>query len=144
MSPVTQGPVEYWTTNSTTLIDMVSQLDYVQGRIDTELLLYKTPQNVYEPSNVYKYVDMIQSLMVMSIDGVAGNTFFVGPEPTTTNPQQQDGHIYGLVNLAAFLAQSMSKFFFPLCVFTATPNGFMLINVPSSYFFSFSKIVSSS
>ena len=39
----------------------------------------------------------------MASDGVAGKTFYAGDDDVT------NGHVYGLVNLAAFLAQSMKE-----------------------------------
>jgi len=56
----------------------------------------------WEPSSVYRYDDLLAGLRVMYNDGVANKYFFMGDD--TPN-----GHKYGLVNIAAFLAQSMKE-----------------------------------
>ena len=105
VAPTTPMPTLPPVDSSQVLSNMIQSLDFTESRINDELLLYKNPSNQWELSNVYKYQDMRQSLLVMAIDGVAGKTFYAGES------SQPNGHEYGLVNLAAFLAQSMSKFF---------------------------------
>ena len=56
----------------------------------------------WEPSSVYRYDDLLAGLRVMYNDGVANKYFFMGDD--TPN-----GYKYGLVNIAAFLAQSMKE-----------------------------------
>jgi len=56
----------------------------------------------WEPSSVYRYQDMLDGIRVMYNDGVANKYFYMGED--TPN-----GHLYGLVNIAAFLAQSMKE-----------------------------------
>jgi hypothetical protein len=65
-------------------------------------LLYQAPSNEWEPSSVYRYNDFIAALRVMYEDGVAGKHFYMGDD-------SPNGHKYGLVNIAAFLAQSMKE-----------------------------------
>jgi predicted chitinase len=56
----------------------------------------------WEPSSVYRYNDLLAALRVMYNDGVANKFFFMGDD-------SPNGHKYGLVNIAAFLAQSMKE-----------------------------------
>ena len=57
---------------------------------------------IWEPSSLYRFKDLLAALRVMHQEGVAGKYFYMGDD---TN----EGHIYGLVNIAAFLAQSMKE-----------------------------------
>ena len=45
----------------------------------------------------------MESLYVMAAEGVAGKKFYIGDDDV------ENGHVYGLVNIAAFLAQSMKE-----------------------------------
>lgn len=69
---------------------------------DSEILLYESPTMVWEPSSVYRFDDMVAALRVMYTNGVANKYFYMGDET-------ENGPIYGLVNIAAFLAQSMKE-----------------------------------
>ncbi|KAL7544587.1 hypothetical protein ACHAWF_012292 [Thalassiosira exigua] len=83
--------------------DVLEHLDRVKAGIDRELFLYQTPSFQWIPSSVYRYDDFRASLDVMATDGVAGKTFYAGEDDV------DNGHVYGLVNIAAFLAQSMKE-----------------------------------
>ena len=67
--------------------------------IDNELFLYQGKA----PSNVYRYSGFISGLQVMVENGVAGKHFYLG------NDNPENGYWYGLVNIAAFLGQSMKE-----------------------------------
>ena len=67
--------------------------------IDDTLFLYQG----IEPSTVYRFQGFIDGLNVMVHDGVAGKHFYLG---SNDGP---NGHMYGLVNIAAFLGQSMKE-----------------------------------
>ena len=73
-------------------------LDAARARIDREILLYEGNK----PSSVYRYAGFRAGLEVMVADGVAGRHFYLGEEG-------DGGHTYGLVNIAAFLGQSMKE-----------------------------------
>ena len=88
--------------NSDKFIAMDETLSAVKAEIDNKLFLYETPSFQWIPSTVYKYVDFRESLSIMATDGVAGKKFYIGEDVT-------NGHVYGLVNIAAFLAQSMKE-----------------------------------
>jgi len=70
--------------------------------IDSEILLYKTPQSQWKESTVYRYDDLIAGLRVMYRDGVADKYFYMGDD-------SEHGYLYGVVNIAALLAQSMKE-----------------------------------
>ena len=82
--------------------DLIQSLDKVNGGIDSKLFLYQTPEFKWIPSSVYRYDDFRESLNALAMEGVAGKKFYVGEEVG-------NGHVYGLVNVAAFLAQSMKE-----------------------------------
>ena len=91
------------TRRQSRLPEVLRALDQAQSEIDSKLFLYQTPAFQWIPSSVYRYADFRASLDVMATDGVAGKTFYVGEEDV------ENGHVYGLVNIAAFLAQSMKE-----------------------------------
>ena len=70
--------------------------------IDSNILVFETSENVWIQSTVYRYNDLLEGLRVMYKYGVANKFFYIGDESS-------QGHIYGLVNVAAFLAQSMKE-----------------------------------
>jgi len=79
-----------------------SVLNSKRDAIDNKILLYQSPTLEWEPSSVYRYRDLAAALRVMYEEGVANKYFYVGDDSS-------NGHIYGLVNIAAFLAQSMKE-----------------------------------
>eukprot|EP00804_Cyclotella_cryptica_P016182 CCRYP_005704-RA/>CCRYP_005704-RA protein AED:0.09 eAED:0.09 QI:0/0.84/0.78/1/0.92/0.85/14/873/1725 len=88
--------------SSSPYIDLERALEASKDAIDNDLFLYQTPDFQWIPSTVYRYADFFESLYIMSTEGVAGKTFYIGEDV-------QNGHVYGLVNIAAFLAQSMKE-----------------------------------
>ena len=66
------------------------------------IILYRTTSNKWVPSDVYRYSDLLAALRVMYSDGIANKFFYMGDGSS-------NGHLYGLVNIAAFLAQSMKE-----------------------------------
>jgi len=82
--------------------EVVEVLESSKSRIDNELFLYKTPENSWQPSTVYRYDGFIAALRVMYEDGVNNKFFYVGDGSS-------NGHEYGLANIAAFLAQSKKE-----------------------------------
>ena len=100
--PVSPSSEEGVIINSEKFGMMIDSLDAVENEIDNKLFLYETPSYQWIPSSVYKYADLKESLYVMATEGVAGKKFYIGED--TTN-----GHVYGMVNIAAFLAQSMKE-----------------------------------
>jgi len=83
--------------------DILTPLDQVKSSIDSKLFLYQTPSFQWIPSGVYRYDDFRESLTIMATEGVAGKKFYIGEKDV------DNGHVYGLVNIAAFLAQSMKE-----------------------------------
>ena len=84
------------------LEDLVEPLRRVKNAIDSKLFLYQTPAFQWIPSSVYKYADFEESLQIMATQGVAGKKFYIGEDV-------ENGYVYGLVNIAAFFAQSMKE-----------------------------------
>ena len=85
--------------SSETFINMESTMESVKDDIDNKLFLYQTPAFQWIPSSVYKYDDFIESIYIMATEGVANKKFYIGEDNV------ENGHVYGLVNIAAFLAQ---------------------------------------
>jgi len=77
-------------------------LEANKADIDNKILLSQEPSMQWVPSTIYRYADLLDGLRVMYNDGVANKYFFMGDN-------SPNGHIYGLVNIAAFLAQSMKE-----------------------------------
>lgn len=84
------------------LANLADALNKAKDGIDTNLFLYQTPTLQWEQSTIYRYVDFFESLKVMSTNAVADKKFYIGEDVT-------NGHVFGMVNIAAFLAQSMKE-----------------------------------
>ncbi len=82
---------------------VVATLDSVEDGINDNLLRSLTPTNTWQPSTVYRYQGMIDALKYMYQDGVANLKFYMGEDGG------ENGVTYGLVNVAAFLGQSMQE-----------------------------------
>ena len=96
LSPISRPP----TSSAAAAVEAV--LEANKDGIDNKVLLYQTPQSTWVPSMVYRYQDLFDGLCVMYKDGVANKFFFMGDD-------SPNGYKYGLVNIAAFLAQSMKE-----------------------------------
>lgn len=70
--------------------------------LDNGILVYETPEMEWKPSPVYQSRDMIEAIRIMSIEGLASKFFYTGDD-------SDNGHVYGLVNVASFLAQAMKE-----------------------------------
>lgn len=81
-------------------------LESSQSKIDNELFLYETPQRQWKPSSVYRFDGFLEGLRVMYQDGVSNSFFYIGQGGDSSSG---DGYVAGLVNIAAFLAQSMQE-----------------------------------
>lgn len=90
-------------------ISGVPQLDQVlfdnHDRFDNEILISEQPDLTWVPSTLYRWHDFLQAAALMHINGVAGNHLWLGDEADPDELRAQ----MGLVNLAAFLAQSMKE-----------------------------------
>ena len=69
--------------------------------------MYDDPLQGKIPS-VYTFDGLLNGLEVMSSKGVAGKTFYLGTDGNSENGLYE-GSMYGLVNVAAFLSQSMKE-----------------------------------
>jgi hypothetical protein len=70
--------------------------------IDERLFLYETPLMEWVPSTVYRFDGFFSGMQIMYMEGVAGDKLYMGGECDHC-------HMYGLVNVAAFLAQAMKE-----------------------------------
>lgn len=95
-------PINQSDSDLTAAVKVMEILEDSKNGIDNNILLYQNPSNEWEPSNVYRYDDFSAALGVMHTDGVANKYFYMGGDSL-------NGHKYGLVNIAAFLAQSMKE-----------------------------------
>ena len=73
-------------------------LEEKKDALDNEIFLYQGS----EPSSVYRYDGFVAGLKVMTESGVAGKFYYLGDA-------SENGYKYGLVNLAAFIGQSMKE-----------------------------------
>ncbi len=75
------------------------------ARFDAEILISEQPDGSWRPSTIYRFADLHAAVRSMFERGVGDYRLFLGdPEaPEETRTRQ------GLVNLAAFLAQSMKE-----------------------------------
>ena len=64
------------------------------------VFVYETPTSQWVPSDLYKWEDMIQAVWVMAQQGIGSAKLWVGEDGNSN---------YGMVNIAAFLAQSMQE-----------------------------------
>ena len=87
------------TSVSTRTLQLLNKKESI---VTQQLLLYEDPIKGKIPS-VYTFSGLMNSLSLMSSKGVAGKTFYLG------NENGRKGNTYGLVNIAAFLAQSMKE-----------------------------------
>ena len=87
---------------SSAALAVEAALEAHKDGIDSNILVSETPENAWIQSTVYRYNDFLEGLRVMYSDGIANKFFYMGDESS-------QGHLYGLVNVAAFLAQSMKE-----------------------------------
>jgi hypothetical protein len=72
-------------------------------RFDTEILVSQDPDLSWRPSTIYKWRDFVQAVATMHRRGVGDMRLWLG------DPGDPDRARQALVNLAAFLAQSMKE-----------------------------------
>eukprot|EP00956_Cyclotella_meneghiniana_P033961 scaffold100636_cov60-Cyclotella_meneghiniana.AAC.2 len=85
----------------------IQKLRTKQSILTSQLLMYDDPLRGKIPS-VYTFDGLLNGLEVMSTKGVAGKTFYLGIDGNSENGLYE-GNMYGLVNVAAFLSQSMKE-----------------------------------
>lgn len=101
----------------------------MKDKFNDELFLYETPLMEWVPSSVYRFDDFMDGLNVMHSQGIAGKKvcreslmgddssmlLFLSTTRLIFAPQLYMGgdcghcHMYGLINVAAFLAQAMKE-----------------------------------
>lgn len=83
--------------------------DAVNTAFNTEVFLAEQPDTTWAPSSVYRWEDFLVALKKMHIEGIGADYKYwlggtSGEEPDAVKRAQ-----YGLVNIAAFLAQGMKE-----------------------------------
>lgn len=68
--------------------------------------MYTTPSGSKAPSDIYTWADMITATQMMGETGIGDVKFWTGEAYSNA---KQPAYVYGLVNLAAFLAQCMQE-----------------------------------
>ena len=79
-------------------------LQYARHDINNELFVYQSGWSDWLPSTQYRYDGFLKGLQLMYLEGVGGMTFYLGEDLPGV-----EGTKVGLVNIAAFLAQSMKE-----------------------------------
>lgn len=75
------------------------------ARFNSEVLISQDPDLSWRPSRVYRWADFVQAVATMFGTGVGDMRLWLGDESADEATRTQ----YALVNLAAFLAQSMKE-----------------------------------
>jgi len=87
----------------------VAEIDSVllgdDTRFDTEILRVQNPDMTWSPSSIYKWRDFVQAVATSYATGIGEQVLWLGDEGMAGPARAQ----YALVNLAAFLAQSMKE-----------------------------------
>jgi len=94
-------------------------LDSKRSLMDDTIFLYQGKT----PSTVYRYEGFISGLRVMVEDGVAGGQYYLGDD-------SENGHLYGLANIAAFIGQSMKE---TIQYDACDENNWDFFGVPATY-----------
>jgi hypothetical protein len=84
-------------------------LEYAKDDINTKLLISaktnSTGGEEWSASEVYRYDDLLRAIRLMYLEGVGDYKFYIGDDDDDTTISTT----LGLVNIAAFLAQSMKE-----------------------------------
>ncbi len=81
----------------------------MKDAINNNLFLYETPMMEWIPSTVYRFEGFFDGLKIMHGQGVAGKKIYLGVDDDDQNEDCEHCYMYGLVNVAAFLAQAMKE-----------------------------------
>jgi hypothetical protein len=86
-------------------VGLEDALENAKWDINSKLLMYESGfEGGWLPSTVYRYDSMLMALQIMYLEGVGDLKFYVGEDVAGV-----EGVKIGLVNLAAFLAQSIKE-----------------------------------
>ncbi|GBG27222.1 Hypothetical Protein FCC1311_034442 [Hondaea fermentalgiana] len=88
-------------TSSTMPTEVYEVLIAAEETMNNDVLRSQQPDLTWAPSTLYRHGDFLRAVEVMHAQGAGGKHLYLG--------QNEDGPLYGLVNLAAFLAQSMKE-----------------------------------
>ena len=106
IEPTTPSPTLPPNTRSpSSNVGIEDALDNAQHDINNKILLYESGfEGGWLPSTVYRYDTLLKALQLMYLEGVGEYKFYLGDDVAGV-----EGVKVGLVNLAAFLAQSMKE-----------------------------------
>eukprot|EP00579_Thalassiosira_antarctica_P011373 CAMPEP_0201918770 /NCGR_PEP_ID=MMETSP0903-20130614/7834_1 /ASSEMBLY_ACC=CAM_ASM_000552 /TAXON_ID=420261 /ORGANISM="Thalassiosira antarctica, Strain CCMP982" /LENGTH=1230 /DNA_ID=CAMNT_0048455143 /DNA_START=36 /DNA_END=3725 /DNA_ORIENTATION=+ len=79
-------------------------LEFAKKDINRKLFVYQSGWSDWIPSTQYRYDGFLRGLQVMYLEGVGDMTFYLGEDVSG-----MEGTKVGLVNIAAFLSQSMKE-----------------------------------
>ena len=79
-------------------------LENAKHDINNKLFVYQSGWSDWLPSTIYQFDGFMAGLRLMYLEGVGGQTFYLGEDVGGVQ-----GVKVGLVNIAAFLAQSMKE-----------------------------------
>lgn len=96
LPPVTRSP------NAN--VGVEDALYWAKHDINRKLFVYEAGWGNWRPSTQYRYDGFIRGLQLMYLEGVGDMTFYLGGDVSG-----EEGVKIGLVNIAAFLAQSMKE-----------------------------------
>jgi len=82
--------------------DREEVMDALRKTDPNDILLSEQPDHTWAASTMYKWVDFLEALDTVSSAGIGEELFWLGDG-------SENGREYGLVNVAAFLAQSMKE-----------------------------------
>ncbi|CAK8993802.1 Chitin-binding type-4 domain-containing protein [Durusdinium trenchii] len=102
--PTTTPPTNAGGSSSSAAAQVFQVLDSQSFKLDNSVLTFETPQGSKLPSTLYKSNDLVAAVRVMHGQGAGGFKLDLG-----FDDEGPDAAMYGLVNIAAFLAQSMKE-----------------------------------
>jgi len=105
--PTTESPTLPPQTRSPSAnVGIEDALEYAKHDMNSKLFVYQSGWSDLDlvPSTIYRYDGFLRGLQLMYIEGVGDMTFYLGEDVSG-----QEGTKLGLVNIAAFIAQSMKE-----------------------------------
>eukprot|EP00804_Cyclotella_cryptica_P024464 CCRYP_017568-RB/>CCRYP_017568-RB protein AED:0.03 eAED:0.03 QI:1933/1/1/1/1/0.81/11/100/1752 len=129
--PASKGPAQIEVSNITNLTEAIlAHLEKAEageltsvgsgfGTFTRAAFMMRTYDGSLFPSYTYRYEHFIEALAMMATTGVNGEVFYLGASPgereitrqlqASNSSGRETSLVYGLVNIAAFLAQAMTE-----------------------------------
>jgi hypothetical protein len=93
--------------SKSSLQQILDSLTELRPTIESNVLMYRNAYGVESLSDVYTFNAFIESLAYFAESGIGGKRFYIGSEQGSE--QSSSDLRYGMVNVAAFLAQSRTE-----------------------------------